>query len=85
MGEKKTKVSTDNISFKYLETKAQATPKELRWYHTIISMHVKLIHKPGQNNLMSDMLSREELITPRLLMLVEDEFHEIKKDFLDDV
>ena len=85
MGEKKTKVFTDNISFKYLETKAQTTSKEWRWYHTIILMHVKLIHKLGQNNLMPDMLSREELITLRLLMLVEDKFHEVKKDFVDDV
>lgn len=30
VGGKKTKVFTDNISFKYLYTKVQATPKELR-------------------------------------------------------
>jgi hypothetical protein len=82
----KTKVFTDNISLKYLDTKAQSTLKELRWYDTIISMNVELIHKPGQDNLVSDALSRrEELITPRLLMLIEDEFDEVERDFLDDV
>ena len=38
VGGRKTKVFTDNISLKYLDTKTQATPKELRWYDTIISM-----------------------------------------------
>jgi hypothetical protein len=34
----------------------------------------------------SDALSRqEELITLRLLMLIEDEFDEVERDFLDDV
>ena len=62
------------------------TPKELRWYDTIISMDVKLIHKSGRDNLVPDALSRrEELITPCLLVLVEEELDEVEKDFLDDV
>ena len=86
VGGRKTKVFTDNISLKYLDTKAQATSKELRWYDTIISMDVELIHKPGRHNLVSDALSRrEELMTPRILMLVEDELDEVEKNFLDDV
>ena len=51
-------VFTDNISLKYLDTKAQTTPKELRWYDMIISMDVELIHKPGRDNLVPDALSR---------------------------
>ena len=79
-------VFTDNISLKYLDTKAQTTPKELRWYDMIISMDVELIHKPGRDNLVPDALSRwEELITPRLLMLIEDELDELEKNFRDDV
>ena len=72
--ESKTKVYTDNVSLKYLDSKAQATPKELRWYDTIISMDVKLIHKPRRDNLVPDALSRrEEFLTPRLLVLVDDD------------
>ena len=49
-------------------------------------MDVELIQKPGRDDLVPDALSRrEELITPRLLMLVEDELDEVEKDFLDDV
>ena len=54
MGGRKTKVFTDNISLKYLDTKAQATLKELRWYDTIISIDIELIYKLGCDNLMSD-------------------------------
>jgi hypothetical protein len=82
----KTKVFTDNISLKYLDTKAQATTMELRWYDTIISMDVELIHKSGRDILMPDALSRrEELLTPRLLVLVNDDLDEVEKNFLDDV
>jgi hypothetical protein len=49
-------------------------------------MDVELIHKPGRDNLVPDALSRrEELITPCILMLVEDELDEVERDFLDDV
>ena len=49
-------------------------------------MDVELIHKPGRDNLVSDALSRrEEFITPRILMLVEDELDDVEKKFLDDV
>ena len=54
IGGRKKKVLTNNISIKYLDTKAQAIPKELRWYDTIISMDVELIHKPGRDNLVPD-------------------------------
>ena len=49
-------------------------------------MDVELIHKPGRVNIVPDALSRwEELITPRILMLVNDELDEVEIDFLDDV
>lgn len=60
VGGKKTKVFTDNISLKYLDSKAHATPKELRWYDTIILMDVELIHKPGRDNLVPNALSRRK-------------------------
>ena len=83
---RRTKVFSDNISLKYLDTKAQSTPNELRWSDTIISMDVEFINKPRQDNLVPDALScREELITPRLLMLVEGDLNKIKKNFLDDI
>lgn len=76
----------DNISLKYLDSKLHATPKELRWYDTIISMDVDLIHKPGRDNLVPDALSRrEELITPCLLTIVEEDLEEVEHDFLQDV
>ena len=43
-------------------------------------MDVELIHKPGRDNLVPDALSRsEEFITPRILMLVEDELDDVEK------
>ena len=86
VGGLKTKVFTDNIFLKYLDSKLHASAKELRWYDTIISMDVELIHKLGRDNLVPDALSRrEELLTPRLLALVEEELDEVEKDFLQDV
>ena len=80
------KVFTDNISLKYLDLKAQTTPKELRWYDTIISMDVELIHKPGRDNLVPDALSRrEELLTSRLLMLAEEDIDEVEREFRDEI
>lgn len=77
VGGKKTNMFTDNISLKYLDTKAEATPKELMWYDTIISMNVELIHKPWRDNLVPDALScREELITHRLIMLVKEDIED---------
>ena len=85
-GRKTLRSLTDNMSFMYLDIEAQRTPKELKWYDTIISIDVELIHKPGRDNLVLDALSRrEELLTPRILMLVEDDLVEVEKDFLDDV
>lgn len=44
-GWEKTKVFTDKISLCYLDTKMQTTPREVRWYDTIILMevHVRII------------------------------------------
>ena len=49
-------------------------------------MDFELIHKPGRDNLVSDVLSRiYELISPRLFMLVKDNLDEVEKDFLNNV
>ena len=82
VGGRKTKVFTDNISPKYLDSKAHATPKELKWYNTIISMDVELIYQPGRDNLVPDALSRrEELLTSRLLVLVEENLDDVENNF----
>ena len=58
----------------------------MRWYDTIISMDVELIHKPGRDNLVPDALSRrEKLLILRLLMLVEEDLDDVEKEFRDDV
>lgn len=49
-------------------------------------MDFELIHKPGRDNLVSDVLSRiYELISSRLFMLVKDNLDEVEKDFLNNV
>lgn len=49
-------------------------------------MDIELIHKPGRDNLVWDALSRrEELIIPRLLILVEEDLDEVEKKSLDDI
>ena len=68
LGGRETKVYTDNISLTYFESKAQVTPKELRWYDVIASMNVVLIHKLGRENLVSDALSRKEELMMILAM-----------------
>lgn len=60
--------------------------KELRLYDTIISMDVELIHKPRRDNSVPNALSRrEELMTPRIVALVGEEFDEVKRSFLHEV
>lgn len=67
---------------KYFDSKTQTSPKELRWYDTIISTDVELIHKLDLENLVLDTLSRrEELIIPRLLMLVDGSLDKTEKNF----
>ena len=68
LGGRETKVYTNNISLKYFESKAQATPKELRWYDVIASMNVVLIHKPRRENLVPDALSRKKELIMILAM-----------------
>jgi hypothetical protein len=60
LGSVKTKVFKNNISIKYLDTKAQASQKELRWYDVIVGSNVVLIHKLGRDNVVPDALSRKE-------------------------
>jgi hypothetical protein len=54
LGLDKTKVYTDNILLKYFETQAQVSAKQLRWHDTLALMNVKLIHKPGRDNVVPD-------------------------------
>jgi antitoxin component YwqK of YwqJK toxin-antitoxin module len=65
-----TKVFTDNISIKYLDTKAQASQKELRWYGVIVGSNVVLIHKLGRDNVVPDALSRKEEYLDLNMMVV---------------
>ena len=80
LGGEETKVFTDNISLKYFETKAQATPKELRWYDVLASMNVVLIHKPGRENLVLDALSRREEFMTILTMTLSQEDTPFEKE-----
>lgn len=49
-------------------------------------MDVELIHKPGWDNLVPDVLSyHEKWITPKLLMIVDDELGDAEQNFLDEV
>jgi hypothetical protein len=64
LGPHKTKVFTNNVSLKYFETQAKVTPKQLRWYDTLVLMNVELIHKPGRENVVPDALSRREEYRP---------------------
>ena len=49
-------------------------------------MDVELFHKPERNNLVPDALScREKLISPSLLMFVDDDLNDVKNDTLKDV
>lgn len=76
----------DNIWLKYLDTKAQAILQELHWCDTIIFMDVEYLHKLGPDNLLPNALSRrEELITPKLLMIAEGGLNDVEQDFLDEV
>lgn len=72
--------------FKNWDSKGHAALKELRWYDTIISTNVELIHKRGMDNLVLNALSRhEEFMTPRILAMVEVELDEVERDFLYEV
>jgi hypothetical protein len=56
----KTKVYTDNVSLKYFGTQVHMNAKQLRWHDTLVLMNVDLIHKPGRDNVVPDVLSRKE-------------------------
>lgn len=60
LGNKKTRVYTDNMSFKYFALKVQASPNELRQFGVIVLMDIELIHKLSKNNLVLDIVSRTE-------------------------
>ena len=70
LGLHKTKVFTDNVSLKYFETQAKVTPKQLRWYDTLVLMNVELIHKPGRENVVPDALSRKDEHRPSITQVL---------------
>lgn len=95
MGSRKIKVYTDNISLKYFTSKAQASPKELKWYDVIVSMDIELIHKLGKDNLVSDAVSRinefieekfDDTMTLKIIVYSDDSLliKGIRKDYEQD-
>lgn len=56
----KTKVYPNNMSLKYNGRQIQVSANILRWHDTLALMRVDLIHKPGYENVVSDVLSRHE-------------------------
>lgn len=50
----------NNLSLKNFETQTKVSAKQLSWYDTLVLMNVKIIHKPGCGNMVSDALSRHE-------------------------
>ena len=53
-----TKVYTDNVSVRAFNTQLKNTPKQWRWADVLLCFNVDLIHKPGQDNVVPDALSR---------------------------
>jgi hypothetical protein len=60
LGTHKTKIFTNNISLKYFETQPKALMKQLKKHDTLVLLDVELIHKPRQDNIIHDALSRKE-------------------------
>ncbi len=60
LGFHKTKIFTNNVSLRYLETRPQAMEKQLRWHNTLAFMNIKLIHKHDKDNVMLNALSHKE-------------------------
>jgi hypothetical protein len=60
LGYHKTKVFMDNVSLRYFETWLRATTKQLHWHNTLTFMEIKLIHKPGKDNVVPYALSYKE-------------------------
>lgn len=69
---------------KHFHLKVQPTPKELMRYNTIILMDVEVHHKLGRVTSVPDALIVTNSSTPQLLMLVNDELNEEKKETIFD-
>jgi hypothetical protein len=72
----KTKVYTDNVSLKYIETQMQVSAESLRWHDTFALMDVELIHKPGYDNVVPDALNGweefEAMSTTQIIFIMFD-------------
>jgi len=60
LGFHKTKIFTNNVSFRYFETQPRAMAKGLHWHDTLPLMDIELIHKHGKNNVVPYALNRME-------------------------
>jgi hypothetical protein len=60
LGMHKIKVYMDKVSLWYFEMQPRALVKQLRWHDTLALLDVELIHKPCQDNVIPDALSRKE-------------------------
>ena len=60
LGLHKTKVYTDNVSWKYFGTQVQVSAKPFKWHDTLALMKVDLIHKVGHHNMVRDLVSERE-------------------------
>jgi hypothetical protein len=60
LGMHKIKAFMDNVSLTYFKTQPKASTTQLRWHDTLTLLDVELIHKPWQDNVVSNALSKKE-------------------------
>ena len=69
-------VSTDHRPLQWLMTKADLTPKLMRWALTLQEYDFQIVYGPGKDNVIADALSRLEIGDPRSV----NEYREIDQD-----
>jgi hypothetical protein len=52
------------VVLRYFETQAEVNAKPLRWHDTLVVLQVDLIHKPGLDNMVLDVLNERKEIQP---------------------
>jgi hypothetical protein len=62
IGSKDVAVWTDNVTLKYFTTKLKLSSKQVRWQNTLALFNVNIRHKPGKDNVVFDVLSRNSNI-----------------------